>query len=540
MRRWVWCSALLLAGCGRNNVGFSALQELTGVFGVPNQDDDDGDSRRDFRQAGVDGENDLAPLVLAGLADEMRRNDILELTLGGATSEIRVWTDGSVLLDRETLSAQFDRDSVPAELGVEFQNFLTDGSLMVTLRDQRGEVVEEASLRLLASPLILNHHLQPVERSYVVVGEEGASFQYYGQRVSLDNTSMVDDMQAALGATLSAPSMERYQFDPWVQDEFETAMMFSPSSRIDLVIDSIRNRGLDPFPERVVAGDNSIVRTFGEGAYPTSQDSFGNLEVSPPVTVDGVHYPFGRIYWGSWGPVRGLVDELAVALRDTTVQDPFVLDASFLCVGHVDEFMTFIPDPTAPKGFRMLVADTDLGFSFLEGLDSERSLPRYDRDHGYATVGEIVGDRALRSFNEDVQRDGIDPNIDTLRRELGLDDEDIVAIPAIFEEVDCYGPRAGSLIPGTVNMLVVTGDDGESTLILPDSFLRDDGAPQADDPLIAYVNDLLPAAATPVWVDNWDVYHLGLGEVHCGTNTTRAPAAQWWTDALHLIDGDDQ
>jgi protein-arginine deiminase len=35
----------------------------------------------------------------------------------------------------------------------------------------------------------------------------------------------------------------------------------------------------------------------------TSLDSFGNLEVSPPVTVNGKEYPLGRILIGSSFPL---------------------------------------------------------------------------------------------------------------------------------------------------------------------------------------------------------------------------------------------
>lgn len=35
----------------------------------------------------------------------------------------------------------------------------------------------------------------------------------------------------------------------------------------------------------------------------TSLDSFGNLEVSPPVTVNGKRYPLGRILIGSSFPL---------------------------------------------------------------------------------------------------------------------------------------------------------------------------------------------------------------------------------------------
>jgi protein-arginine deiminase len=47
------------------------------------------------------------------------------------------------------------------------------------------------------------------------------------------------------------------------------------------------------------------------------------------------------------------------------------------------------------------------------------------------------------------------------------------------------------------------------------------------------------AASSPTlqwhFIDDWDTYHLGLGEVHCGTNVRRTPTASWWTTAQHLM-----
>ena len=35
--------------------------------------------------------------------------------------------------------------------------------------------------------------------------------------------------------------------------------------------------------------------------------------------------------------------------------------------------------------------------------------------------------------------------------------------------------------------------------------------------------------STVDWIEDWDEYHLGIGEVHCGTNATRKiPEARWW------------
>ncbi len=517
--------ALLASGCGGSG-GFEALRASPGVFGVANVDDDDGNGKRDFLDAGARGDDDLALLSLAELP--VRGRQALVIELSGAVADIRVWAAGEILLDEGTTEVRLESDEIPEALGIEFRDLLSEGELAVRRVRRDGEVVDEASVRLLASPLILNHHLQPSESSYGVRG----SFYGFG------NLEMIASIREAIGEALVVEPLQRYDFDPWVQDEFETATLTAPGGRIDLVIDSIRDRGLDPYPERVVAGEDSAVRTWGRGRYPTSQDAFGNLEVSPPVTVNGVRYPFGRIYWGRWNDL-GVVEELAQTLRDQRVQDPFVIDVTFLCVGHADEFVTFVPDPEAPKGFRMLVTDTGLGYELLEGLDPDLRLSRYALGHGYATVGEILDDAPLRAINVDAQRDWIEPAVRRFEQELGVTEGDMVRIPGLFEEgpQGCFGDLA-ALIPGTVNLLVHTGSAGESTLFLPDPFLRPEGVGQGADPLIDYVNERLPASATPVWVDNWDLYHLGGGEVHCGTNASRTPTAQWWTDALHLIDGD--
>ena len=49
----------------------------------------------------------------------------------------------------------------------------------------------------------------------------------------------------------------------------------------------------------------------------------------------------------------------------------------------------------------------------------------------------------------------------------------------------------------------------------------------------------MPAHINFHFVDDWDVYHMGLGEVHCGTNMTRAPRDDWWRVAGHLLEETD-
>jgi protein-arginine deiminase len=222
------------------------------------------------------------------------------------------------------------------------------------------------------------------------------------------------------------------------------------------------------------------------------------------------------------------------------IQEPFIQDTIWLCVGHIDEVHTFLPDPDAPRGFRLLLGSVTLGYEFLEGLGDSTSLPKYASDYHYSTVGDLLDDTALRTWNESLQTTYLDDIEQVFRDELAITDDEIVYIPSVFEENRwCPNNTALALIPGIVNSLIATGDDETPTKVfLPDPFIRSSNASQDDDPLIQYVNDVLPASSEMYWVDNWDVYHLGMGEVHCGTNTQRTPdgTGDWINDARHLIE----
>ncbi len=486
------------------------------VIGVANIDDDDENGEIDWDDAagGEDAENDRVAVDLSGFGP-------LDLSLEGeGLDTVRVWRDGELLLGTGATSASAVEEGV---FEVEFGAFLSTATLRVTPTDTPESAV---TLTLAAAPLILNNHLQGAEL-VVAMSATGRS----------GNEAFVDGFSGALPGAFESFSLQEYGWDVWVQDELEFATQTAPGHRMDVVIDSIRtagNRYLDKLPEAEFEGPDTAVETWG-GRTPTSQDSFGNLEVSPPVTVGGVAYPFGRIYWGE-NRGRGLTNELAELLEAQKVQDPFQLDISWLCVGHVDEFSSFVPDPTAPKGFRFLYADIPLGRSFLEGLDPALSLPRYRTDHGYATVGDILEDDALWASNEDMQADYLDPNLEIFKAELGLDEADIVRIPAVFEESAKCGGGALALIPATVNLVVADVGDGTTQVFLPDPYLRTDDDDPGSDPFIDEVSALLPANLTLNWLDDWDTYHLQWGEVHCGSNTRRPPDRDWWTDAMHLLE----
>lgn len=491
------------------------------VVAVPNLDDDDGDGVSDWEGPSSPYENDRQAMTLESGPGQ------IALTLSG---EARVWLPRGaggdpaiLLLDDETPSVTLDTTGT-LNLTVELPDFVSEASLSVRWTgsgDQEGQS-GEATVALRGAPLILNHHLQAAEMVYAMS--------------SSSNEEMIAGFTDTLGDYFTGYALRDYGRDVWIQDEFEFGTATSPNHRLDVVLDSIRTQNdnwLDPLAEEQWAGPDVYIHTWGDGRA-SAQDYFGNLELTPPLTANGVSYPFGRIYYGAWdselsgggGPHQDLRD----LLDAQGVQDPFTLDVRWLCVGHVDEFMSFIPDPTAPRGFRLVFADTRLGRSFLEGLDAETSLPRFARGHGYDTIGAMLEDEELWAYNDEVQAVYLDAYLETLRAEIELTEDEIIAIPAAFEQNDQCGGYGLALIPGTANLTVAQPDpDGPVHLFFPDPFLREDTDDPGSDPFIAYVNALLPAAVEPHWLDDWELYHMAWGEVHCGSNARRTPTDEAWT-----------
>eukprot|EP00064_Thunnus_orientalis_P023380 superscaffoldBa00008784_g23619 len=104
------------------------------------------------------------------------------------------------------------------------------------------------------------------------------------------------------------------------------------------------------FPYNELLGpDFGYVTRVAQRKDVSSLDSFGNLEVSPPVTVNGKNYPLGRIIIGVAFPTATKGRNMTKVVQDflwaQKVQEPIALFSDWLVVGHVDEFMSFVPAP---------------------------------------------------------------------------------------------------------------------------------------------------------------------------------------------------
>ncbi|XP_028261208.1 protein-arginine deiminase type-2 isoform X2 [Parambassis ranga] len=320
--------------------------------------------------------------------------------------------------------------------------------------------------------------------------------------------------------------------DRWMQDELEFGYIDSPHQRFPVVLDSPRDGQLDNFPYGELLGpDFGYVTRIAQRKDVSSLDSFGNLEVSPPVTVNGKKYPLGRIIIGVAFPTATKGRNMTKVVQDflwaQKVQEPIALFSDWLLVGHVDEFMTFVPAPDR-KGFRLLLASPDAAYKLFRGLQNnghgQAKLFEGLRDEEQIALDELLSDENLEAENNYVQS-CIDWNRDVLKKELGLDDDDIIDLPILFkllEEEDVKEYRAVAYYPDMVNMIVLGKNLG-----IPKPFgPRVNGRCALEAEMCSLMEGL---GLNCTFIDDFASYHKKLGEVHCGSNVRREPFdLKWW------------
>ncbi|XP_007459321.1 PREDICTED: protein-arginine deiminase type-1 [Lipotes vexillifer] len=315
------------------------------------------------------------------------------------------------------------------------------------------------------------------------------------------------------------------QNDRWIQDEMEFGYIEGPHKSFPVVFDSPRDRGLKYFPyKRILGPDFGYVIREMQFAGVSGLDSFGNLDISPPVTVEGKEYPLGRILIGSSFPKSG-GRRMAKVVRDflkaQQVQAPVELYSDWLWVGHVDEFLSFVPT-SDQKGFRLLLASPGACLKLFQEKKEEGygEAAQFDglKHQVKRSINEMLEDRILRNDNLYAQR-CIDWNREVLKQELGLTERDIVDIPQLFFLRDSH---AEAFFPNMVNMVVLG------------KYL---GIPKPYGPIIngcccleEKVRSLLePLGLCCTFIDDYLSYHELSGEIHCGTNVRRKPFPfKWW------------
>jgi protein-arginine deiminase len=587
--------------------GEDSWSPARGAVYLPNIDDDTrrcpatGPGGRPLTDAQLAACNDAADTRVNGAADaadlaRIRSVPMPELP-ADATGSVRITLGAQhtrVFLKRAgawvavapgtRLTAQELRQGV--ELGVEATDVIRDsakwdGRVVVRLTVSvpgRASTSDDVTLRV--APLLTQHHLQQA-RQVLVTKVRGTDEYAREQRKFV--TALEKEVRRA-GITAPLVTFEKYD-DPWAQDFVEPAYVSMAASGGKRQVMRVLLRSAQPdreagreLFEKLRGKDVGVVQAFDRSAPPDwSLNSMGNLETIPPYTLGGRSFPAGRIIMG-WRKDGGQRPSAAMRtlLKSQGLQEPLLLDTSWLGVGHVDEFVQFLPADT-PRGWRIGVADPRAGLRLLR--DAQRaghggtrmfSVPGLGSLPGpRETIDQALGSRHLVADNEMAAK-RIAANLEILKRETGVTDAEIVRVPALYTRESEVRTESGETIPvprltrmggttalpdalkehGQQRWLARAGDGSakaapatvmtsayvpgavNGVLLARDRYL----APRQWGPVIGG-RDIFTEAVTAAYkraglkvsyIDDWYTYHLGMGEVHCGTNTLRDASAAWW------------
>lgn len=504
------------------------------------QDIDYSDAETNLQNRRIDGLLDLKDLALlvvrkTGVGDLPRGYDLRLAVNDAGRDRLRIFEDLDSFSGRESIGPgrndtrisirDTQQDLVLGLEGLHYRDRDFDGLVEISLtleRDGKPYCRDWVSLRV--APWIMTPNTLAPRTVYVAQKE--------------NNRPTVNAIRSIVGyssAQLEEVPYDLHQGDRWLQDELEFGYTQMPSHLLYVALESPRERGLEEFPESLLGPDFGHVTRIPSHQV-TKLDSFGNLEVSPPVTVNERDYPLGRIFYGDTDDAIAPADRrrFQTSLRDflveQQVQSPVKLFSDWLRVGHIDEFMTFVPAST-PKGFKLLLASPNACYQLLHNWQDQGwgELPLREGkafSWGSATIAikDLLADEKFKVSNDRFQR-FINQNRAILTDALGLTVDDIIDLPILYQgrtSHDTTTERAESFFPNMVNMIVLG-----SQLAIPKPF-----GPQVNGgcQLEAAVRSLLePLGLTCHFIDDWDAYFRAFGELHCGTNVVRRTFAfPWW------------
>lgn len=391
--------------------------------------------------------------------------------------------------------------------------------------------------------------LRFVNRREGLAGDDRVKLRVILQEPDASRDLDLEDLEVA---GLLIPEVGYLTDDLWMQDfgEFGMVRIRRAGPEVPAILDTGRERGLLGFPgylaDRFGARLVRVPLGEGDGAPEPLEDERdgdygGNIEVTPDglLVLGNTTSPALREFFAEGGYAESMV----------------LLDTEWLDVGHVDEYVSFLPAPESELGYAVVRSDPLLGLRLLRGLSKEAleadlegmaevafgsagqfpDVLEQDEEVFETTYGEVavLHERLRTESIHTLPGEGeelVDP-ADTLAAnrfaavflDAALGDlyrairarhpnPEVpiteLRFPSLFQSKEAGG--LGALVPEPVNLLVLG-----RTLVVPDPLLavfRDAIRKEAEG--AGYAVRFLPSLT----------YHEGQGQVHCATQVLRDPA----------------
>ncbi|XP_069431258.1 protein-arginine deiminase type-6 isoform X2 [Ovis canadensis] len=335
----------------------------------------------------------------------------------------------------------------------------------------------------------------------------------------------------------------------WLQDEMAFCYTQAPHKTVSLVLDTPRVAKPDDFPMKYSLSPGVGYLTLRTQDHTVASiDIIGKLMVSPPVKAQGKEYPLGRVLIGSsFYPSkdsRNMSQSLQDFLRAQQVQAPVELFSDWLMTGHACEFMCFIPTQYKVEGkkdFRLLLASPSSCYKLFkerqkegygdamlfEGLRKDQLI---SNGREAVTINQLLADEKMRKHNDYAEK-CIHLNRSILKRELGLQEEDIIPIPQLFclEHIANAPPSeqtkrlyARPYFPDLLQMVVMGLNLG-----IPKPFgPRVSGACCLEERVCQLLE---PLGFQCTFIDDFDCYLTEIGDFCSCASIRRVPFAfKWW------------
>jgi protein-arginine deiminase len=503
----------------------------------------------------------LQAMPLPSVSDEAFGNFMINPS---ATGRVRLfWLQASepsetdswaMITEQNTFNATSLRQGI--RLAIDGRELVTnasvwDGTVVITFSVTDSNRTSVDSCLMKQAPVLLHHHLQPVE-TVLVTAKSNTSWQ----------SEFANSLQTHLGALDSPPELVQFtqSEDIWAQDFLEPGYvnMPGPDGTISLRVllrsaQSGRDAGRQVFAQLRGPGVGGYQPGPGSGFGFEEVNSGGNIETIPPyVSRSGKAYPNGRIVTARQFE-RQPADSMLTFLESQNAQPQFILESGWLAIGHVDEMVQVIPSPNM-LGFTLAVPDVTSGLDILRAAQKagHGSVPvsSYDGDltpdpEAYfldpdlknLTIGELLADESFLGINQYAQG-FFEQNLNLLLDDIPLTPVEIVRIPTLWKDVTYPWPATPDGLPRRLRLPLLGQRQVKSFfpqsingLLLGHEYL----APKPFGPVVDGT-DILEKAVVEVYnavgvnvsfIDDFMSHHVRGGEVHCATNSLREATTPW-------------